>query len=97
MSVRTHIPYVCLALFAVSYAGTAFASLPEVRAAALQNNCPPQKIEVISNSIGYGIPTVYRVECITPKTTASNQANSITIRCYQQLCVFAKRTQASRK
>lgn len=62
--------------------------MAEVRDAAMQNNCPPKKIEVLRQTIGSAGETSYQVECNLPKAKeqAAGAVTSIVIKCQMNLC-----------
>jgi hypothetical protein len=83
----------CALSLVLSFAPTPFAQAdqPEAREVARINNCPPKKIEVYQQSLGGEGKTIYRVECVMPKTVgdsanAAPQATALLISCDQSLC-----------
>lgn len=68
------------------------ASTSDVRYVALENNCPPKKIEVYNQKVGGQAEATYRVECALPKQKDESQktADAILIRCRYDLCTFLR-------
>ena len=82
-------------------AAQAHAGQAEVRDVARLNNCPPKKIEVYQQALGAMGETIWRVECVLPKTvgtaSATPTANAILIGCVQNLCEFLRPVESGGK
>ncbi len=78
-----------LLFFCVISARAALAGAADAREVARLNNCPPKKIEVISQIVGPDSQTVYRVECNMPKTADGDSPQSVEallVQCSGTLC-----------
>lgn len=70
-------------------AQTAEAGTAEVRETARLNNCAPKKIQVYQQQLGNNPLTMYRVDCIEPKTVGENlpkTPSAILIACEANIC-----------
>ena len=88
MKFITAIFFVCIFL---AFSDRAEASQAEVRDVAISNNCPPKKIEIFQQSLGVGGSTIYRVQCVLPKTVGKTEGeakppDALLINCVQNLC-----------
>ena len=64
----------------------------DAREIARLNNCAPKKIEVFKQSLGTDASTIYRVECILPKTkdTDAKGPDAVLIKCDGSLCDYVR-------
>lgn len=71
------------------YALPTEAGTAEARETARQNNCVPKKIQIYQQKLGNNPPTIYRVDCIEPKTVGENIIKTppaILVECQTNLC-----------
>jgi hypothetical protein len=77
-------------LFALIALGSfaAHASQVDAREVARINNCPPKKIDIYQQSLGYDGRTIYQVSCTMPKVVGDAPAgpDTLLIGCDGSLC-----------
>lgn len=74
----------------------------QAREVARMNNCPPKKIDVYQQSLGPEGKTVYRIECILPKTTGSAEnagksIDTLLVGCDENLCDLLRPVASEKK
>jgi hypothetical protein len=89
-------------LIAVLVASPAHAGQAEVRAVAIDNNCPPKKIEIYKQALGATNGTIYRVQCVLPKTVgaadnAPKPLDAILVNCQQSMCDMLRPIEMDKK
>ena len=79
----------CLSVGFLFSASSAHAAGAEAREVARMNNCSPKKVEVYQQKVGGDAQTIYRVECLTPKTVdekGPKMASAVLVQCNGGLC-----------
>ena len=78
---------------------TAHASQVDAREVARINNCPPKKIDIYQQSLGYDGRTIYQVSCTMPKVVGDAPAgpDTLLIACDGSLCSVMQPTTGSDK
>jgi hypothetical protein len=78
-----------LSLLTSLYGTDCLAAPADAREVARMNNCSPKKIEIYQQKMGSNSSTLYRVECIAPKTVGENvtpMPTSMLVQCEGSLC-----------
>lgn len=71
------------------HASLAHAGTAEARETARLNNCTPKKIAIYQQSLGNNARTIYRVDCVEPKTVGENitkTPSAILVECDASIC-----------
>ncbi|MDX9690635.1 MAG: hypothetical protein EOM37_03080 [Proteobacteria bacterium] len=76
--------------FVSMHATSVGAASVDAREVARMNNCVPKKIDIYQQTLGARPQTTYRVECVLPKTVATDlvaqPVNAVLIQCSGSLC-----------
>jgi hypothetical protein len=96
MAAMRFVAAILFALIALCVSGDARASQVDAREVARINNCPPKKIDIYQQALGYDGRTVYQVQCNMPKVvgTAPAGPDTLLIACDGSLCSVMQPTTA---
>lgn len=83
-----HAPLIALALLA-SLPAPALAQQAEAKAAALDANCKPGKVEVLKRVNGRLSETLYKIVCTGQKTSDGKEV-AVTVQCRDRICVTSR-------
>jgi len=100
MAAMKNIAAILFILITLGLASLAHAATQaDAREIARINNCPPKKIDVYQQSLGPNGETIFRVDCLMPKSQGDTgpTADALLIKCDQTLCTLLRPLTSEKK